>query len=275
MNKLSIYVSTFDGYSDLWDNFFKVFNINFNSCPYRIYMSTNYKDYTYDSLTVIKTGEEISWMNRIKKSIGNVDSEYILFLLEDYLIGTNVDYRQLDDIVNFMIDNDIQYYRLQDIPKSESKYKNIDYLGRINSKQKYGVNTIVSIWNKNYLLKIIEEANDVKTAWDFEVYLCKRFNSINEEFIPNCCVDKRDLLKIKNGVYRGKWFRSTIKYFKNQGINLDVGTRKIMSWKDQLLFNMRSLIGSHVTIQQKEKLKNILRKFGMRFLSDGDIGGLQ
>lgn len=275
MNKLAIYISTFDGYSDLWDSFFKVFDINFNDCPYPIYMSTNYKDFEYKNLTIIKTGEEISWMNRIKKSMIEVQEEYVLFMLEDYLIGKKVNIKDIENIIQFMSENNVSYYRLQDTPVSESTYKDIKYLGKIKSKQKYGINTICSIWHKDFLLDVIEGAKGVESAWDFEVYLCNRFNSSNEEYIPNCCVDRRDILGIKNGVFRGKWFRSTIIYFRKRGIVLNKANREIMSRYSQFHFDLKFFVQNHISVKQKESLKKALRFVGVKFLSDKEIGGLK
>lgn len=275
MTKLSIYISTFDGYSDLWDSFFTAFDKFFPDCPYNVYMTTNHKSYQRDNLKIIKTGQETTWMNRIKASIYQVDSEYILFMLEDYLIGKKVDTKEIEEIIDFMDNNAINYYRLQDIPRSQSNYKNINYLGKINSKQKYGINTICSIWKKEFLIEIINHANGVESAWDFEVYLCNRFNSLNKKYIPNCCVDKRDILAIKNGVYRGVWFKDTVKYFKKCGLDIDTKDRKIMSTMTQFKFNVKTYISNNMTIRQKDIIKSILRKCGLSFLSDKKIGGLK
>lgn len=268
MNKIAIFVSSFDGYSDLWETFFRIFSINFKNCPYPIYLSSNFKEYKFPNLTNICTGEEISWMHRTIKAIETIKEDYILFMLEDYLIGKKVDNNLIEDAVIFMKKNNVDYYRLLDIPKSEGVFRNINYLGKINAKQKYGVNTICSIWKKDYLIKILYEANYVESAWDFEVFLCNKFNSYENKFLENCCVDRRDILAIKNGVYRGKWFRTTIKYFKNNGIDIDIKDREIMTLRENLIFDIKSSIDRLLSVKRKEKIKKFLRNIGFDFLSD-------
>lgn len=269
MKKLAIFVNSFDGYSDLWGIFFKIFDTYFKNNTFPIYLSTNYMDFSHENLTIIKTGEEKCWYTRTKEAVSKIPEDYILFMLEDYLIGQDVITSQIQEIIKYMEDNKIDYYRLEDTPKSEGIYKEIEYLGNINRKQKYGINTIVSIWNKDFLIKILDEAINVKSAWDFEVYLCDKFTGIDEGYIPNCCVDRRNILKIQNGVYRGKWFRTTINYFKKRNININICDRELLSKKENFFFYCRSFIEKHLSISGKEKVKKILRKFNFEFLSDG------
>lgn len=44
-----------------------------------------------EGIDTIKTGEEVDWSTRMLKALNEVNEEYVLILLEDYLIGRKVD----------------------------------------------------------------------------------------------------------------------------------------------------------------------------------------
>lgn len=269
MQKLAIVVNSFDGYKDLWDSFFLIMSKNYANCTFPIYLITNHEQYPQSNINSICTGDEIDWMHRTKKAIAEIKEEYILFMLEDYFIGKKVDEEQIKEIISYMEINHIDYYRLLDLPKSLGEFDSKKpFLGKISSKQKYGVNTICSIWKKEYLLNIIESTKNAKSAWDFEVALCDYFDREDEHVLTNACVDKRDILSIKNGVYRGKWFRSTLHFFRKNGVKIDTGNRGIMSNCETLKYNCIKFIDSKLSVYGKESVKLFLRKAGFSFLSD-------
>ena len=53
--KYSIIVNTCDSYSDCWDPFFKLFSVFWKDCKGKIFLNTEYKDYSFPGLDIIPT----------------------------------------------------------------------------------------------------------------------------------------------------------------------------------------------------------------------------
>lgn len=109
---LAIYVNSYDGSSDLWDTFFKIYDKYWSECPYHIYLVNNEKIYIHKNVKVINTGSEVDWFHRAIKSLDSIDSKYILFMLEDYFISKVYKQDEIDSILNFIKTNKIFYYQL-------------------------------------------------------------------------------------------------------------------------------------------------------------------
>lgn len=80
-NKMAIIVSSFDGYSDLWDNFFFCLNKFWKDCPYSIYLINNFLKPKIKNVYILNTGKEIDWKNRMLKALKEVKEDYILLML--------------------------------------------------------------------------------------------------------------------------------------------------------------------------------------------------
>ena len=126
IEELAIYVSSFDGYKDLWDNFFRIFEIYWPECSVKVYLVNNEESYIRENITVLNTGAERNWFYRTNLSLSQISEKYILFMLEDYLISKKVEEGDISEIISFMKENKIYYYRL-----SKNKLKEARKLWRM------------------------------------------------------------------------------------------------------------------------------------------------
>lgn len=53
--KYSIIVNTCDSYSDCWEPFFKLFSVFWKDCKGKIFLNTEYKDYSFPGLDITPT----------------------------------------------------------------------------------------------------------------------------------------------------------------------------------------------------------------------------
>ena len=72
---LCVYISSFDGYSDVWDTFFDIFFKYWPDCPFKIYLINNCQPYLRENCNVIHTGEEVSWFSRPITSLERIDEK--------------------------------------------------------------------------------------------------------------------------------------------------------------------------------------------------------
>ena len=259
---LAIVIDSFDEYSDIWPYFFRIFNKYWTDCKYPLYLVTNNK--TYEGANVIKTGDEIDWVTRTKYAIESLDTKYVLLLLEDYFIGKHVDSIEFDKLLSFVNDMDVKYLRLTNVPRSRFSKDN---LFELYSDEEYAINLQASIWEKDYLLELLNSVNG--NAWDFEVNLLK--NAVESSVhvpMKGCYGVKKDPLKIRNGVLKGKWYPMTIIYYKLRNINILCDSRKILPFWQYIRYITMSWLRNHIPYSLRKFLKKIAVKIGVKFVSE-------
>lgn len=258
--QLAIYISSYDGCSDLWDNFFKIFDKYWKNCSYNVYLINNEINYKHNDVITVNTGPEINWFNRTIKSLEEITEEYILFFLEDYFFSKEILEDDIEEIIDFMKKNNVFYYQLSERSDINKKEKRI----LANSKYNYPISLQPAIWNKNEFLKVLKEING-KSPWDFEYYYLnkypKDYGNINGAYY-----DSRDILGYKNGILRGKWFRKTLKFYHKLGIDLDIGNRDKLSVFSELKYNIACWCSNHLSNNLKEKIKKFLKKVKFDYL---------
>lgn len=253
---LSIFIDSFDGYSDLWNTYFAIFNQYWEDCPFPIYLVSNHKEPVYRNVNVIITGDEIDWFHRTILALSKLKSKYILFTLEDYFLGKKVNNQDLFDILEYMEDNKIICYKMLDWPKSNKPYKDSRILGGYDKHMDYAINGALAIWDRVYLLELLKSYEDCHSCWDFEIYHVKNLNNVRER-IPYeyICSDKRDIFGYHNGILKGKWIKKTLYYYKKEGIEIDYSKRAVMTHKETLFYNLRSNAPEFLRKRIRRKLR--------------------
>lgn len=263
----AVFIDSFDGYSDVWNAFFEIFNRFWNDCVFPKYLVTNNLSYLNRNVRTIKTGDEINWFIRTKKALESIEEEYILFMLEDYFLSRKINNNDFFKILDYMKKNDIYYYRLS--PSNLKKQEN-KYIYNIPKNQKYAISLQPAIWKRETLINIIDSMPNAKTAWDFEIYFTKKYhqNLPENEFIDGICYDSRDILGYKNGILQGKWIRDTLNYYKKINININIGNRKKLNILDSFIYNLKIRLDNKLSPKLIKKIKTILSKVGFHFFSE-------
>lgn len=262
-NRVTIIVDSFDGYSDIWPTFFDIFKTYWKDCPFEIKLVSNEK--TFDGVETILTGKETTWSDRTLSALKQVDTQYVLLLLEDYLLAKNVNSKQVLEAVDFLCKNNGKYLRFTNIPKSRFSNKNDDVFC-LYEDEEYAVNLQASLWEKSFLEKSLKKYKG--SAWNFEIGFLSE--TVDAPHIPleGCYGLKNDPLNILNGVLKGKWFPSSIRYFKKRGFNIDWTGRGKLSFKQCLKYNISQYVKNSLSYSQRKILKKMLMKLGVKFVSN-------
>ena len=262
MEKLSILIDSFDGYSDMWDVYFKIFNHYWPDCKYKIYLVNNNLVPNFQNVKIINTGKEIDWMTRTKKALCSIQTKYVLFSLEDYFIGKCVNNSDIDSILEYMDTNDINCYKMYPWPKSKKSFDNTkSFLKGYTKNDAYAVNGALAIFRTDWFIEILNNCKDAKSCFDFEFYYVKNNNNINSTIdFTKICYDDRDLLGYHNGIIRGKWLWSTLSYYKKENIDIDFSNREKMSFKQTFFYALRT------------NLPNWLRKILRKVVGTSSLG---
>lgn len=259
MSAFAVYISSFDGYSDLWDNFFSIFEQFWADCEYPVYLVNNEKEYCRNGVKVIHTGPEINWFERTKRSLHDVKEEYILFLLEDYYFSKNVNNLDIENILTVMKKDDVYFYRLS---PHRLRNQSGDYQ-KVPVGTQYPITLQPAIWNKEKLIEILQTING-KTPWDFEYYFDHQKN-VNKKYYDGVLFDNRDILGYKNGVLRGKWIPGTVNYYKNRGIFLDTSGRNTLEKSIYYKYLLADKVGSLLPYNARQRIKSALNSLHISY----------
>lgn len=263
---MAIVVVSYDGYSDLWDDYFNLLNKYWADRPYPVYLANNVKQPRYHNVSVINCGADAQWSTRTRMAVEQIKHPYICLLLEDYFTGDKVVNKDVAEALELIQRDGLKYYKLNNFSKVKAKhYKNMEHLYTIPENLEYGISLQAAIWDRNFLLKHI--GNKDYSAWKFEVDRIKEAEVASKKLIQGCVFDCRNILNICHGVSKGKYLKSAIKYFEHQNYHLNITQRAVMTRQEYMAFCIKGLGKQIIPTKARKKVKNILSKFGMEFVS--------
>ena len=259
-------VVTCDAYSDLVKTFFDLQKKFMPWFDNNIYLVNETIVFDFDNVKQIHVGKDVNWSRKVEIALNDIKETYLLFMLEDYFIGKNVKIEHIENAIKIMHDNNLKYYKITAIPKIKKKSKYANYLSSIPSNVRYGVNLQAAIFSKEFLKEIVSGVD--RNAWKTETDLLKKVTKKYERDLDGCVLDTRNIIDVHNGVIKGKYVPSTIKFFKKQGINVKNSNRKTLSNKEVFSMKMKGFFGHFIPSKFVPKLKSVLKKFGFKFVSD-------
>ena len=132
--------------------------------------------------------------------------------------------------------------------------------------EEYAVNLQAAIWKKDFLIESLKKFPG--NAWEFEVgFLRNAVGGTHKEMV-GCYGVLKDPLHIRNGVLKGKWFPSEIKFFTEKGFNISWQQRGKLSGKQVLKYKLSIGLKNKISYKTRKRLKKILKKIGIKFVSD-------
>jgi hypothetical protein len=237
-NKYSILVNTCDKFEDCWFPFFKLFTIYWPNFEGKIYLNTEYKDFSYPGLDIVCTKVcevnkipstlRATWSQCLYWALEAIDSEIILYMQEDYFLKGDVKNDILENFVQLMQDNiDIDCIQLTDQgspAENESKY---DHLWTVPLIHQDRVSCQAALWKKSVLQQYIRR---YETAWNFEWWGSKRAAILKHNFYV---VDKtwvklntfEIIPYIFTAVIGGRWFKEVVPLCKEHNITINYSER--------------------------------------------------
>lgn len=222
-NKFAIVGIFYDGYYDLWEDFFELFNKFWPDCPYPKYIVDNSKDLEFDydyGFKVIHAGEGAEYSRRVQTALEKIDADYYFLILEDFFVGKSIDRDPFDGIIDFMIKNGIEYYSMplqefQDGDKPRKQFESCEAIDKFTTKDEYLISCQPAVWMKSFLEKCI--GNENYNAWIFEGIYVKSNDAHKQEFVDKLCMDRSNPLHLYHGALQGKIVPTTYRYFESVG----------------------------------------------------------
>ena len=101
LDKVSLLVSSCDLYEDAWNPFFQLIYRNWPQHPNNIFLLSEEKTFNCDYMNIetINTKKGTPWTERLRFALDKIDTEYVLFSLEDYFVHAYVNNEAFIDAV--------------------------------------------------------------------------------------------------------------------------------------------------------------------------------
>ena len=247
MKQISILINTCDSYSDVWPPFFRILEKTWPEAQnYNIYLNTERKDYkdSFFNITILNQldqAKEIPWGKRLLQALDRIDSDYILFLLEDFFFEEPVLDSEIKKCLKYLDENkDITVFGLtcqQECTDPQWCEANKDerYPGFVIRKKKAGFkfNAGPSIWRKS-ALKSLTFSSDTPWGWEFFGNIRTWFS---KDIIYGRAYDAPVIFKydiIHGGaVHRGRWTATSVRAaIEKYKLDLDLSKRGVEEEKD-------------------------------------------
>ena len=266
-NKLAVMVVSCDKYSDLWDDVFNLLDIHWAGRPYKTYLATDGKPYERKGVEVIHFGNIRQWMVCTRKAVERIDSEYVLFLMEDYFVIKDIDTQVIEEDIRFMEEYNGDFMNIHQKPaflnEIDSRFIN-HYIRSIPRNTRYGLDTAGAIWRRDFFLEQLNREDG--DAWRFEAMLVE--DSKSEKGLPGTLFyDTRKPLNLCPGevVRLGKFTLDTVKIIEETGYRIQSKRErmtKVEYYKDWIKGRL-----SHIKYGRKF-LKRIGKIFGFVFFTE-------
>lgn len=243
-NELTIIVCSCDKYDDLWYPYFEIFKNQWPDCKYPIILNTESKTYNHDGLNIkslnLYTPEEaknVSWSDRMIKTLSYVDTEYVLVTLDDHFLISPVDSKKFERALEIIKTHKrISALSFIAYVPADKKTKWIDNFGRWSMNDYFRVNLDTAIWRKKALLRNLKPGEN---AWEFELNATERALWDFTEYYrykqgAEPILDVSFHLRRGYGLIRGKWCWRNPELFDQFNIPMDFSKRGYMD-KDECI----------------------------------------
>ena len=268
LNDVSLLIVGYDPYKDVWDHYFELLERYWPERP-KTYLATNELTPDYNNVTVIPAGKDAEWSKKVIVALEQIDTPFVVLLLEDFFTTRPVDSSKLAELLTYMKKDNLNYCKLLNQSKIKGKiYDGKKYIRITNSDDEYGISLQPSIWRKEFLSETVGTEN--YNAWIFE------FNQVRDKKQNkngiDCIGDRRNVLEITHTVVQSKYLRKAVRVFKKQDYEINLAARPMLSKKDNFKYRLKRVVAAK---KPPKFAKKVFKKFGrlikVDFVSDRQL----
>ena len=232
IKKCTLLVNTCDSYSDCWDGFFQLLQIQWPNMNMPVVLNTEEKEYSFPNIQIttmqLDKKHKMAWGKRLKETLKRIDTEYILFMLEDFYLTDVVDEQELNRCFSYMEENpNISYFSFLPIDEDQIEDRPSEKYPGYNLRAKkgaYRLNCQAALWRREHLLSYIRKH---ESPWEWELYGSRRSARYNREFYSIQKEEKRPFLYDHGEIImRGRWYLKRVEpLIKKYNLNVDITKR--------------------------------------------------
>lgn len=229
LNNLTVLTHTHTDCSDLWDIYFDSYDNFFKDCNHLVIV--NEKTSLIKIPQIIYNDNEF-FSERLLKAIKKIESEYVLFSLEDMFLYDFVKQNELKKLLLLMENNpNISFVRLiKSGVKSEIKLS--ENIFKLDQDKDFLFSITPTIWRVEFLINVLQNL-PLLNIWDLETYannFLKNDNTLKLYYYNNDKprgghYDSSIYPHICSAIFKGKWnlgeYKELIPILEKYQINVE------------------------------------------------------
>lgn len=242
-DKVTLLVQSTDSFSDCWTPFFTLLHKYWPSCPYRILLNTETKDFSASGFNVESTkalkiagGKWPTWSESLLLALNLVQTPLVLLILDDFFPSGPVDEIAIDTAVGKMLEHDYSHITLTEYGLQRPSLPSADpFLLSIKQNAKYRVSTSPALWK---VASLVSYVRPKENAWQFEIFGSIRAKKRKDTFFavnPHHAKNGKEGVvpyfygTLNTGIVKGKWQKEIPQFFESNGITVDCTIRGFYS----------------------------------------------
>jgi|GEM_PF-4791786 len=241
----------YDPYSEVWPHFFHFFNKFVPSNYQSVFVTVEeFKDKQQFERFIFAQSKSASYSDRLKAGLAKIDTEYVVLLLDDFIIASPFNY-SIMELIRKTIDVDSpDFIELENFTsKPRVDYKKNKMIGSLKFTNRYRINLQPAIWKTSFLRKIAN--NELARPWEFEIY-CHNLSLSDPNYgTYDARYCRKNLFVTINAIDKGKYTRPFARLLKKEGRTI-LGKMSVQTRLEHCKSRTKSFIGA--------RTPNFLRK---------------
>lgn len=228
MDNCTVFVSSADSYSDLWDVFFDLFQKYWPEYDGEIVLNTQEKDYYHEGLNIkcTKVGKLKGFGATYRAGLDTIKTDNVLIFLIDFIFMDKVNNAKINEYYKYFVNHELDTLYLCNLPFTNYIVSNNADL--LIPKRPYPESILfgyqIGFWKKSTLYQMMLPHED---PWMSEWYGSKRAEVIN---ISVAYLSDRKLKPIVYNaagcIHQGLWLDDAVKFLNtNYDKNIDFSAR--------------------------------------------------
>lgn len=216
--KTSVVVSSCDSFSECWEPFIKSIDKYWGDCPWDINIISNYQSIKSEKVKFINVGEDKGWASNLKVALKQIDSNYIIYLQEDYFLCDKVNSEIIVEHIIYCVKNNIDYLRLFGPFFDQFPIIGTNYSLSPKSKP-YRLCLRNSIWKKESFEKLlIDGFSGWQFEWNIEKHIKNNNLSIKSYVLQSQYYPSQAIPTLEHtAVHKGMWTQQGYNFLKENG----------------------------------------------------------
>lgn len=210
--------------ADVWRGFFELWFRFWPDMPYPFYLISNHLDYPDPRVITLRTGDEVTWSQRVARALERVPNRYLLLSTDDFYLSQRVDTDNIRRLHALMVKKGAAYLRLMPYPPADEPLPESPDIGVIRPGALYRASLHMSFWDRSTFLSLLDPK---ESPVDFEIAGSRRSDAIADPFLGVCA----DVWAFNyyNAVRVGKWARDAVAFCDQIGLRLDLSKRPMQT----------------------------------------------
>lgn len=235
----------YDPYSEVWPLFFHFFN-KFVPAHYpSVFVTINeYKDKQNVGRFVFAESKSGSYSDRLKAGLAKIKTEYVVLLLDDFIISSPFNNSILEIIQKSIEEDSPDFIELENFTsKPKVDYKQNKMIGSLKFNNRYRINLQPAIWKTSFLRRIGD--NELARPWEFEIY-CHNLSLSDKNYRTyDTRYCRKQLFVTVNAIDKGKYTRPFACLLKKEGLQTN-GKIAVQTRLEHCKSRTKSFIGAHI-----------------------------